>query len=256
MMLLVLTALFGSACRSAQGPDVAEATSPPRELDDPPRQYSAEWLISAEAVNADGPGYPFVYREVVDDRTGRYLVQSANHLATQAPGRVVFCAAIFRPEPFCAAAERAEGTPHVLSYAVQVLRAWGPGPLYDLASYREIKLVVASDDTGWERRLGRIGDEFGVECFVVVGDTTAASTGFEVCFTDDDLHLVASVDLQGDLLNEIELLAYSRTITDEDLDTGLDEFVEEKVTLQDQLLTLFPEVPAPRPTPTADPEDI
>lgn len=206
-------------------------------------------------VNADGPGYPYVYREVVDDRTGRYLVQSPNHLATQTPDQVVFCAAIFRDEPICAATDRAEGTPHVLSYPIQVLVEWGPAPLYDLASHREMKLVVARDQVAWERRLDQIGDDIDVECFAVVGETTAAAEGFEVCFTDDDLHLVASVDLQGDLGYEIDLLSYRRGVTDDDLETGLDGFIEEKPTMQEQLLALFPEIPAPRPTPTPEADE-
>lgn len=252
LTLLLLAAMFASGCRGTDVPATVEPDDAAAALDAPPRQYAAEWFIDAEAVNADGPGYRFVYREVVDDRVGHYLVQSPNHLASQTPDQVVFCAAIFREDPFCAATERAEGTPNVLSYPIQILSDWGPGPLYDLASYREIKLVVARDQAAWEQRTDVIADDIPVECFAVVGETTAASIGFDICFTSDDLHLVASVDLHGDLLNEIDLLAYSRTVTDEDLVTGLEEFIEEKPAVQEQLLALFPEIPAPRPTPTPD----
>lgn len=252
-ILLLLTALICVGCWGGAEEDAAVPTPTAAPLDDAPRQYSAEWLINAEAVNAEGPGYPFVYREVVDDRQGLYLVQSPNHVATQTPDQVVFCAAIFRADPFCAAVDRAEGTPHVLSYPVQVLTDWGPAHLYDLASYREFKLVVARDEDAWDRRLDTIRKEIDVECFGVVGETTAAATGFEVCFTDDDLHLVASVDLQGDLAYEIDMRSYSRVVADEDFVTGLEDFIEEKPTMQEQLLALFPEIPAPRPTPTPDP---
>lgn len=254
LLILVVFALVAGGCRNSADSADSGPVPTPAPLEAPPREYRAEWLISAEAVDADGPGFPFVYREVVDDRRGIYLVQSPNHLATQTPEQVVFCAAIFRSDPFCAAVDRSEGTPHVLSYPVQLLKQWGPGELYDLASHREFELVVARDAKAWERRTEVLLDNVVVECFVVVGETTAAAMGFEVCFTDDDLHLVASVDLQGDLGYEIDLRAYERIVEDEDLVTGLEDFIEEKPSVHEQLLALFPEIPAPRPTPTPDPE--
>lgn len=246
---IALAACNGSA--SDDEPDVANDAAP---LEAPTRQYVAEWLINAEAVGVDGPGFNFLYREVADDATGRYLVQSPAHLATQSREIVVFCAAIFRVDPYCAATDRPANTPPVLAYPLQLLRTWGPSQLYDLAGWREVSLVANTEPNAWARRTDVIG-QIPVECFVVVGETSAARTGFEVCFTDDDLHLVASVDLQGDFVYEIDLISYERTIDDDDFETGLDEFIEAKASLQDQLITLFPDVPAARPTPTPDTSD-
>ena len=238
-------------CTGGDSADEAEPTPEAVELDAPTRQYDAEWLINAEAVGVDGPGFDFLYREVVDDGTGRYLVQSPAHVATQSRDAVIFCAAIFRSDPYCSETERPEDTPPVLAYPLQLLRSWGPHELYDLAGWREVSLVAAAEPDAWSRRTEVVG-EIAVECFAVVGETSAAREGFEVCFTNDDLHLVASVDLQGDLVYEIDLISYRRTIADDAFETGLDEFIEAKESLQDQLVTLFPDVPAPRPTPTPD----
>ncbi len=243
-----------AACSGGDADSDADATPEAAPLDPPARQYLAEWLINAEAVGVDGPGFDFLYREIVDDATGRYLVQSPAHVATQTRESVVFCAAIFRSDPYCAATERPNNTPPVLAYPLQLLRSWGPSQLYDLAGWREVSLVADNEPDAWSRRTEVVG-QVAVECFVVVGDTAAARTGFEVCFTNDDLHLVASVDLQGDLVYEIDLISYERTLGDDAFDTGLDEFIEAKASLQDQLITLFPDVPAARPTPTPDTSD-
>lgn len=249
-LLLVGLAVL-AACTGGDADDGADVEPEPVPLDAPTRQYTAEWLIDAEAVGVDGPGFDFLYREVVDDATGRYLVQSPAHIATQSRESVVFCAAIFRVDPYCAATERPENTPPVLAYPLQLLRSWGPSQLYDLAGWREVSLVAATEPNAWARRTEVVG-EIPVECFAVIGETSAARTGFEVCFTNDDLHLVASVDLQGDLVYEIDLIAYERTIAEDAFETGLDDFIEAKASLQDQLITLFPDVPAARPTPTPD----
>jgi len=247
-LLLLLMLVVLTACSSPNETSEIEAPTSSSRLADAPRSYRAEWLIDAEAVGVDGPGFPFLYREIIDDRTERYLVQSPNHLATQQADRVVFCAAIFRSDPYCAQSPRSIEAPPVLSFPVQLLRSWGPNQLYDLASYREIDVVATNDPDSWSRRLDSFNG-IAVECFDVIGETTAAGAGFEVCFTADDLHLVAAVDLQGDLIYEIDLQAYVPVI-EEDFVTGLEDFYEEKETLQDQLLSLFPEIPAPRPTPT------
>jgi len=221
-----------------------------------PRRYSAEWLIDTSALDLDESiSSPFLYREVVDDQTGTYLVESPNHLALQRPEEVVLCAAISRVplDPFCASAPRADGSPHVLSYPVQIIRRdWGPDSLYDLASYREVSLVAASDPDNWSTQQTTATSGFAIECFLAIGETSAAATGFEVCYTDDELHLIASVDLQNDLVFEIDLINYERIDILEDFETGLDDFIDERPTLQDQLLELYPEIPAARPTPTPD----
>ncbi|MEM7093481.1 MAG: hypothetical protein AAF567_10805 [Actinomycetota bacterium] len=252
LAIAVLLLLLAACTGSGEGAD-AEPTATAVVNRSADRAYDASWLVNAEAVGVNGPGFPFLYREVVDDASGRYLVQSPAHLATQDPEVVVFCAAIFRSDPYCASTERPDNTPPVLSYPVQLLRTWGPVDLYDLATWREVDLVAQNEPAAWRRTNTTIADT-PVECFSVVGETSAARTGFEVCFTDDDLRLVASVDLQGDLVYEIDLRSYERTIADDAFETGLDEFIEAKQSLQDQLITLFPEIPAPRPTPTPDPD--
>lgn len=253
--LLVFAMGFASCSDPAATEDDAEDLDT-IELQDPPRRYSAEWLIDTRAIDLEDVPSPLIYREVVDDRTGTYLVESPNHLVLQRPDEVVFCAAVSRIplDPYCATSPRADGTPHVLSYPLQVVRDdWGPSSLYDLASYRVVSLVAASDPDNWETQKTTATSGFAIECFLVTGETTAATTGFEICYTDDDLHLVASVDLQNDLVFEIDLLSYERVAITEDFETGLEEFFEDRPSLQDQLLDLYPEIPAARPTPTPDP---
>jgi hypothetical protein len=254
---LVVLALVAAACSEPAPDDRANQQADVIELEDPPRRYSAEWLIDTSAIGRDDIASPFIYREVVDDLTGTYLVESPNHLALQQPNEVVLCAAVSRVplNPYCAASPRADGSPHVLSYAVQLIRRdWSPSALYDLASYREVALVAASDPDAWATQVTTATSGFSIECFLVIGETSAATTGFEVCYTNDDLHLVASVDLQNDLIFEIDLLTYERVSVAEDFETGLDDFIEARPTLQDQLLDLYPEIPAPRPTPTPTPD--
>lgn len=250
--LVVGLALFLGACTGQDGSSGEGPAVEPVASEDAPRVFKAAWLIDAEAVGADGPGFPFRYVEIVDDRSGRYLVQSPNHLALQTPDGVVFCAAIFRSDPYCSSTERAENTPPVLSYPIQLLQGWGPTGLYDLASHRELALAALAEPNAWHHRFDVIND-VKVECFKVTGDTSAARTGFEVCFTDDDLQLVFSVDMQGDLIYEIDLITYERQLDGDAFETGFDEYIEAKPSLEGQLITLFPEIPAARPTPTPDP---
>ena len=253
-----LAAVFVLAGCSSPDDDTSTEQPEAAELNAPPRRYSAEWLIDARAIDLDEEvASPFIYREVVDDQIGYYLVESPNHLALQHPEEVLLCAAVSRLplNPYCAASPRAEGSPHVLSYAVQLIRSdWDPSSLYDLASYREVSLVAASDPDASTTLLTTSTAGFPVECFLASGETSAAATGFEICFTNDDLHLVASVDLQNDLVFEINLLGYERTAIADDFETGLDDFVEKRPDLQEQLLDLYPEIPAPRPTPTPTPD--
>ena len=255
---LLLGLLAISACSNQPIDDGVGGDLTGVELVDPPRRYSAEWLIDTSGVElVEEVASPFIYREVVDDQIGKYLVESPNHLALQQPTRVVFCAAVSRVplDPYCAAVPRADGAPHVLSYPVQILRRdWGPRSLYNLASYREVSLVAASDPEAWITQKTTATSGFPIECFLVISDTSAAATGFEICFTDDDLHLVASVDLQNDLIFEIDLLSYERVAIADDFEIGLDDFIEDRPSLHQQLLDLYPEIPAPRPTPTTTPE--
>lgn len=250
--LATIGSLTGCQGSSDASDDAAEPVATQTDHREP-RTYDIEWTINAEAVGVDGPGYAFRYREVVDDRRGRYLVRSPDHVAVQTPDRVLFCAAILRADPYCAATGRAEGAPNVLSYPVQLLRSWGPDRLYELAGYREVSLVAAAEPNAWDITKTAIADT-PVECFAAVQATSAAAVGFEVCFVADEHHLVASVDLNGDRFYEIDLAHYRRGIDDESFVTGLEPYVEEKARLQDQLIAMFPDIPAPRPTPTPDPE--
>lgn len=245
------------ACAGCSGDDgAAEPTAEPSFASvttSDAKTYVADWLISAESVGADGPGYPFSYREAVDDRTGRYLVQSHDHIAVQSRDEVLFCAAINRVnDSFCARTERFDNAPPVLEYPLQLTRTWSPRQLYGLASWTEMELASLTDPTAWERSRGISAFGAPTDCFKVIAETTAANTGFEVCFTDDDLRLVSSVDLQGDLIYEIDLIQLERSVSADDFETNLDEFIEEKASLQEQLIALFPEIPAPRATPTPE----
>lgn len=254
-IVVIGVVLVVGACSDPGSDDSDDEQADVLQLEEPARRYSAEWLINTTAIGRDDIDSPFVYREVVDDLTGTYLVESPNHLALQSPDQVVLCAAVSRVplNPFCAASPRAEGSPHVLSYPVQLIRGdWGPSALYDLASYREVALVAASDPDSWATQLTTATSGFPIECFLAIGETSAANTGFEICFTNDDLRLVASVDLQNDLIFEIDLLSYEQVSIADDFETGLDDFIEDRPALQDQLLDLYPEIPAPRPTPTPD----
>ncbi len=254
LLLAAILAISVGACSDPASDDAISEAADMAELFDPPRRYSAAWLIDTSALDlGDDIPSPFIYREVVDDLTGTYLVESPNHLARQDPDEVLFCAAVSRVplNPYCAASPRAEGAPNVLSYPVQIIRRdWAPSSLYDLASYREVSLVAASDPDSWTSQFTTAPGGYPIECFLVTGETSAASTGFTICFTDDDLHLVASVDLQNDLVFEIDLLSYERSAIADEFETGLDEFVEARPALQEQLLALYPEIPAPRPDPT------
>ena len=256
---LVVSGVFALLAVSCSEPaPVEEEASATDTVQRPagPRLYSADWLIDAEAAGLKDVGSPYLYREVGNDRTGTYLVSAPNHLALQRPDEVTFCAAIDRLplDPFCASSPRAEGAPHVLSYPIQLLKDWAPSQVYELASYREVSLVAASDTDNWSQRKAVVND-IAVECFTVTGETNAAAKGFDICFTDDDLHLVASVDLQSDLVFEIDLVSYKRSSITDDFETGLEEFFEDRPDLHEQLLDLYPEIPAARPTPSPNTDD-
>ena len=250
--LVLLVALITASCSDPAPEDTTNDDINVLELEDPPRRYSAEWLIDTNAIGLEGVASPFVYREVVDDLAGMYLVESPNHLALQRPDEVVLCAAVSRVplNPYCATSSRAAGSPHVLAYPVQLIQGdWSPRALYDLAGYREVSLVAASDPDAWATQITTAPSGFSIECFLAIGETSAANTGFEICYTNDELHLVVSVDLQNDLLFEIELLSYERVSIADDFETGLEDFIEDRPALQEQLLDLYPEIPVARPTP-------
>lgn len=256
LVLVLVAVVTVASCSGASEPDTSEPETEPSSDIGAPRRYAASWLIDTGAVDLEfgaGVPSPMLYREVIDDVTGTYLVEGPNHLALQHPDEVVFCAAIARVplRPYCAAAPRADGTPNVLAYPIQLLRGdWSPSALYDLAGYREVALVAASDPDAWATQTTTNADGVTVDCFLAIGETSAAVTGFEICFTADDLHLVASVDLQSDLLFEIELIDYQRGFVADEFETGLEEFYEGRPALQEQLLDIYPDIPVARPTPT------
>ena len=80
-----------------------------------------------------------------------------------------------------------------------------------------------------------------VRCWEVVSETSEAPLGFKVCFTDDDNALIATIDLTGDLLLEVDMQSYAS-----DVPAALFEVeaeVQQDPGLYERLLFMFPEVP-------------
>lgn len=217
----------------------------------PNRTYSVEWLVNSAAAGRERPGFVYLYREVVDDSEGVYLAEVPDHLAVQTREEVIFCAAILRSNGgVCSKVERPSGVPDVVSIAVETLRDWGPESVFELADPRLIETAAEADPTSWQRRNAVLADT-PVECFAVVDDTNidvGVALGFEVCFIDDDERLVASLDVQGDLVFEIDLLRYGSSYSENDLLPSATP--AESPALFDQLVAAFPDLPA-EPTPTA-----
>jgi len=205
-----------------------------------PRRYVAEWLVDAEAIGREAGGLPFNYVEIVDDRDGVYLVQGPEHLAKQTRAEVVFCAGIFAVSPSCAATARPRGVPDVLAIGLRAITEWSPTKLYQLSTPTEFEQAIAEDPTNWTSRRATHGTT-PVVCYAAAAGSRAAQEGFEVCFTDDENELVASVDLQGDFLLDISLERYGSEITEFDLE--LPATVRRDADVYDQLVYIFPAVP-------------
>lgn len=205
-----------------------------------PRQYVAEWLVDAEAIGRDAGGQPFAYVEIVDDRDGIYLVRGPEHVALQTRSEVVFCAGLFAVSPSCASTPRPRGVPDVLAIGLRAIKDWSPTALYQLSTPTEFEQAIVEDPTKWTTRNGQHGT-IPVVCYAASAGSRSAQGGFEVCFTDDENALVASVDLQGDFLLDITLERYDRERNDFDLDLPAE--VRSDADVYDQLVYIFPAVP-------------
>lgn len=253
--IVAALAFLAVSCTSAAPPTVDDGVGADDDPDAvevrisaPGRVYVAQWLVDAEAANREGPGFPFTYREVVDEREGVYLVQSPDHLALQTRPSVVFCAGIFRSRGVCASSPRPDGVPDILAIGPTRLKEWSPESIFEVADPRTIGTVAEAEPDAWTTRSLVIAG-VATDCFVVVGDTSAAPEGFEVCFTADDNRLIASLDLEGDFILEVELREYRTNVTEADTVVPFD--LIESDALYENLVLLFPELP---PEPTPEPE--
>lgn len=61
--LVLLVALITASCSDPAPEDTTNDDINVLELEDPPRRYSAEWLIDTNAIGLEGVASPFVYRE-------------------------------------------------------------------------------------------------------------------------------------------------------------------------------------------------
>jgi len=177
---------------------------------------------------------------VVGRREGIYLVQGPQHLALQTREEVVFCAGIFAVSPSCASTPRPRGVPDVLAIGLRAISDWSPMSLYQLSTPTQFAQAIAEDPSSWTERQGDHGG-IPVVCYAASANSRAAQQGFEVCFTDDENELVASVDLQGDFLLDIALERYDSELSDFDLDLPAE--VRSDPDVYDQLVYIFPSVP-------------
>lgn len=205
-----------------------------------PRRYRAEWVIEPTTAGRDGG--LFVYAEVIDDRNGMYSAQSGTHRAVQTRESVAICADILRPpeDVKCASIERADAVPDVASYAITRLREWSARGIFELAGEPTMAAAAAANPVVW-----RTTDEnhrgVPVTCWEVIGDTSAAPRGFKTCFTFDPNGLIASLDLTGDTILEVDLQNYAFDVEERDFELPYD--VIEDPIVYDQLLYIFPELP-------------
>lgn len=257
-VLLTGLALFGAGCTDSGEASAAHEQDAPVSTDQADgRFYTAQWTVDAEAIGKPGVGFPYPFVEVVDDLRGTYLSRTPNHLAFQDRERIVFCAGInlVDSEPRCASAPRPADTPDVIGLALQRIRDWHPLSVYEVADFRRLKLVADEDPGGWSQQ--RIGFEtfdgpIMVDCFLTKTDTETAPAGVELCFTNDENRLLASVDLNGDLVYEVQLDRY-RPFADDDEFAVVDDLpIVQDPRRYEQLVVIFPDIPIP-PTPTPEP---
>lgn len=250
VVAVALGLVFGAGCSSSPVPEPVDEASDVEQTPDPdgnrartdsPRRYVAEWLVDAQAIGLEVFGVnPYSYVEVVDDREGTYLVLGPEHLVRQTREQVVFCAGVFAVAPACASIERPRGVPDIQSVAVTRVKEWAPDRVYQLADLRGFEEVAETDPAAWQTRTGvHLG--VPVRCFTAVGPNPSAPEGFDVCITDDDNELIATLDLQGDVLLDISLERYETTLSEFDL--GLPAEVTSDADVFDQLVYIYPQVP-------------
>lgn len=255
-VILIALLGFGSSCLGEDTGPVPTSSQEDAVAQHQPMisSYRAEWLVDARGARNDSPNFPYAYVEVIDELHGDFRVESPQHIAVQSRDEVVLCAIVLRGEPYCASNPRPQGVPDVFSYPIQLLKLWGPREVFGLASYPEIALASELDTEAWQQNSLATADGLKIECYSIIGMTNAGREGLEICFTQDELRLIASLDVEGDGVYEVELTTYNTNVATSDFVTGLEGLVEAKPAIYEQLLALFPEVPAARPTPTPTPE--
>lgn len=251
-ILTMVIALLVAGCTSS-GPDsdrdtAGLATPEPDSTGD--RLYTATWTVNAEAVGKEGPGYPYQYVEIIDDANGVFLMQGPQHLALQTTEKVVFCAGTDQVDARCASTTRPRNNPNVLSLGLAAIRDWHPKAIYEVADYRRLKLTTESDPTQWTSSRD-VAAGIPVECFSS-GQSATTPEGLRICYTDDDNRLLASVDMNGDFINELELGRYDPWADEDALELDYEVADDEK--RFEQLIVIFPEVPI-TPTPVPVDED-
>lgn len=243
--LVCCCSLLASACTDAIEPESTELESDEPSKRAPtktPRRYRAEWVLDAGAAGRTEPGYPYIYAEVIDDVRGQYMVQTATHLATQSREASAICADIFREDGrvSCASIPRPDGVPDVASIAITRLRDWSPAGVFEIVGPRSIEAAAAEDPDSWVATTGE-HRTVPVRCWTVVAQTPSAPLGFHVCFTADGNNLVASLDLTGDELLEVDLQLYSADVPESTFEIGFD--LVEDATVYEQLVFIFPQLP-------------
>lgn len=256
ILLVILCGLFVAfvaGCSSSGDTPTDDAAEPVDDVDQTavaennraatssPRRYVAEWLVDAQAIGLEVFGAnPYSYVEVIDDREGTYLALGPEHLARQTRDDVVFCAGVYAPAPTCASIERPRGVPDIQSIAVTKVREWAPGVVYQLADLQGFVNVAATDPEAWQTRTGvHLG--LPVRCFTAIGPNPSAPVGFDICITDDEYELIATLDLQGDVYLDISLERFDTMLTEFDLSLPAD--VTSDADVFDQLVYIYPQVP-------------
>jgi len=234
------------------GGDSQSAVAPSRTQSgtdaDSGRSYTAEWIVDAGAIGRE-PGYAYRFIEIVDDSEGVYFISGPDHLSLQTPPEVVFCAGILQAEPRCASAERPGGTPNVLALGPSVIREWHPEQVYEVANYRRMDLIANAEPNAWTRS-NEASVDIAVECFRPQVRDGGTPDGLSLCYTRDEEHLLASVDMNGDDIFEVYLDRYEPTPDEDQLNIPFDVIGDAKQ--YEQLLVIFPNVPI---TPTPVPVD-
>lgn len=255
LLAVAVVAVALAVLAGCSGGDDSNGTGLPSRTDtgstaESDRSYTAEWIVDAAAIGRE-PGYAYRFVEIVDDAEGIYFTSGPDHLSLQTPPEVVFCAGILQVEPRCASTERPEGTPNVLALGPSVIREWHPERVYEVANYRRMDLIADAEPDAWTRS-NEASVNIAVECFRPRLRDEGMPDGLSLCYTRDDEHLLASVDMNGDDIFEVYLDRYEPTPDADQLEIPFEVIGDEKQ--YEQLLVIFPNVPV-TPTPVPVDED-
>jgi len=248
---ILVIAAFVAGCTNGSDDESTASQSPTSSRADASsgRSYTAEWIVDAAAIGRE-PGYAYRFVEIVDDAEGVYFTSGPDHLSLQTPPEVVFCAGILQAEPRCASTERPNGTPNVLALGPSVIREWHPEQVYEVANYRRMDLIADAEPESWTRSK-EASLEIAVECFRPTVSDEGTPVGLSLCYTSDDEHLLASVDMNGDDIFEVYLDRYEPVPDEDQLEIPFDVIGDAKQ--YEQLLVIFPNVPiTPTPVPVDD----